>query len=256
MLRCYGILTPKTYTKMSKIYGLFGAMTGKVADVVMSVRNGEQIVRKYQPVVSNPNTPGQIQARAKLKLMSQLSAVMAPVLAIPRVGSKSSRNIFVSTNYGNVSYAEETNTASINLVGVQLTRSVLPIGGFNSAAREQDGVHVNLVNDLIPADVSRVVYAMFAKGADDSLEYRGSGVSSSRGDGQAAFGAILPNENRSFVVYAYGIRDNTEYARVTFGNLATPTAENVAKLIASRTLLETDITLTKTTGIQMAAVSA
>ena len=108
---------------MAKIYGLFGSMTGKVADVVMSVRNGEQIARKYQPIVTNPNTPAQVEARAKLKLMSQLSAVMASVIAIPRKGNVSSRNGFVKKNYQSLTYASQQ--ADIALANVQLTDSVV-----------------------------------------------------------------------------------------------------------------------------------
>lgn len=231
-------------------------MTGKLADTVMSVRNGEQIARKYQPVVFNPSTPAQIAQRAKLKLMSQLSAVMAPVIAIPRIGSVSSRNMFTKVNFGNTTFVDDTTTASINLEAIQLTRSVVPIGSFNSAARTADAVQVSLVDSNVPTDINRVVYAMFAKEADDSLEYRGSVVTSTRGTSAGVFQADLPLENRAFVVYAYGVRDNNENARAIFGNLTAPSAESVAKLIVSRTLLESDVTVTKTVGIEVAAQNA
>ena len=50
-------------------------------------------------------------------------------------------------------------------------------------------------------------------------------------------------------VLAYGMRDNTDAARATFGNLISPAAEDVAKIITSRVLLETDVTLTETKGV-------
>lgn len=240
---------------MAKIYGLFGSMTGKLADVVMTVRNGEQIARKYQPVVFNPSTPAQVAQRAKLKLMSQLSAIMAPVIAIARAGSVSSRNMFTKVNFRAATFIEETDTASINLEDVQLTKSVVAIGSFNSAARTAENVQVSLVAANVPADIDRVVYAMFAKEADDSLEYRGSVVATTRGTGAGAFQTDLPLENRAFVVYAYGIRDNSENARAIFGNITAPTAESVAKLIVNHTLLEDDVTLTKTVGIEVAAIA-
>lgn len=230
---------------MAKIYGLFGAMTGKLADTVMSVRNGEQIARKYQPVVYNPSTPAQVAQRAKLKLLSQLSAVMAPVIAIPRQGSVSSRNLFTKKNFPAITYDSALHQAQVTLSAVQLTRGVIPLGNL-SVLRAETYVSVALQDASVPSDIDRVVYALFAKATDDSMEFRGSVIASTRGTEESVFNADLPAEPRAFVVYAYGIRDNNENARATFGNLLTPTAETVAKLITTSTLTESDITLTKT----------
>ena len=71
--------------------------SGRVAGSVFAVRYGEVIERAYNPYVSNPKSEAQVEARAKLKLLSQLAAVVAPVLAMPREGAKTSRNKFVAT---------------------------------------------------------------------------------------------------------------------------------------------------------------
>lgn len=220
-------------------------MTGKVADAVMVVRNGEQIVRKYQPVVSNPNTPAQVENRAKMKLMSQLSAVMSPVIAIPRSGSVSSRNLFVKENYSLASFA--TDTATITLENVQLTKSVVALPTI-SATMGADSLSVGL--GVADPELSRVIYSVFVKENDDKLRYVTSAVQSIAGVDNLFSTAIPVSQgNRPLVVYAYGVRDNTDAARVIFENMTTPTASAVAQIVVSRVLTDADITLTETRGV-------
>lgn len=213
---------------------------------MFAIRNGVQVLREYNPSPLNPNTQSQIQARAKLKLMSQLSTVMAPVIAIRRQGSVSSRNMFVRTNYPLASYAD--NTASVELTGIQLTKSVVALPGV-SATRQGSSINVEL---SAPVNVDRVVYVFFSKQSDNTLRFIDSKVVTAPGTGNtfatdAAVGAAAA------VVYAYGVRDNTEAARVTFGNMQVITAETVAKVITSRVLLNADVTLTETKATEVAA---
>lgn len=237
---------------MAKIFGLFGSMNGKVADVVMAVRNGVQIVRKYQPIVSNPRTNAQIASRARLKLMSQLSAVMAPVIAMPKQGLTSTRNLFVRENYGKSSFAD--NTASITLTAVSLTKSVVSLPPV-VATRSQNAINV-VLSDAISLDVDRVVYALFTKLSDGSLRYYGNKIATAPGNDQGwgvSFDVATLDTN--FVVYAYGVRDNTDAARAYFGNMQALTAETVAKLVTQRILSESDITLTETRAVEIGATT-
>lgn len=237
---------------MAKIYGLFGAMTGKTADVVMAVRNGEQIIRKYQPIVANPSTPAQVEARAKLKLMSQLSAVMGPYIAIPKRGAVSSRNLFTKKNYGLTTYTN--NTADITLASVQLTDSVVGAPSLN-ANRAQDAQTTANVRFTRPlTDVNRVVYAAFVKGLDSKLRAVNSIVITEPGP-NSAWSASFEIGDSAAVILAFGVRDNTENARAIFGNLTALSTETVAKLIVSRTLTETDVTLTETVGVEVAPLA-
>lgn len=232
---------------MAKIYGLFGSLTGKLADTVMAVRNGVQIARKYQPVVFNPSTAAQVAQRAKMKLMSQLSAVAAPVIAIPRRGSVSARNLFTKKNFGAATFSD--NTASIVLSEIQLTDSVVAfpaIAGTRSA--EDISVYISNAEAQGHIDVDRVVYAMFAKNADGTARYVASTVVEAT-PGSNAFVGELPLVAQEVVVLAYGVRDNNENARVVFGELNVPSAQDIAKIVTSRTLTETDITLTETKGV-------
>lgn len=232
---------------MAKIYGLFGSMTGKLADTVMSVRNGEQLARKYQPMVYNPSTPAQVAQRAKLKLLSQLSAVMAPVIAIPRQGSVSSRNLFTKVNFGLTTYAD--NSADISLAGVQLTKSSV---GFSEVAATRDGAVVSVQLSRSESQVDRVVYALFVKETDNSLKLQDTAVVSVAGDEDTypttfSFQPALP-----LVVLAYGIRENSDAARAYFSNMSV-NAMSVAQVVTTRQLTDADITLTATKGIDVAA---
>lgn len=240
------VLTHKTYKIMAKIYGLFGAMTGKVADAVMVVRNGEQIVRKYQPVVSNPNTPAQIEVRAKLKLMSQLSAVMSPYIAMRREGTVSRRNLFVKKNYPTVTFAN--NKADINLLDVKLTKGVLAFPTITTS-RQPDFLTVS-INEVSAQNFDRVVYVMFERQDGGSLRHAADAVVvKSSSNNNFSTQLSMPSTNSRVVVYAYGIRDNSEAARVAFANLNITTPEMVANIVTSRYLLESDITLSETRAV-------
>ena len=222
-------------------------MTGKLADTVMSVRNGEQIARKYQPVVYNPSTPAQIATRAKLKLMSQLSTVFAPVIAMPKQGSISSRNMFFKENYVKMSYAN--NEADINLTDISLTKSVVSLPEVIFTRGTGYTIDFSLVPPV--SELSRVVYAIFMKTTDDERRYVSSLVATEPGAGSDYKVSSSLLSSIPYVVYAYGVRDNTEASKAYFGNLEVPTAESIAKLVTSRTLSESDITITETKAVEV-----
>lgn len=232
------------YKNMAKIYGLQGVLTGKLGNSVMAVRNGEQIVRQYQPIVANPSTQAQISARARLKLMSQMSAVMAPVIAIRRSGIVSSRNLFVKKNYKASTYSNDT--ASIDLNAVQLTDSVLGLGDFSATRGEGTAVAVSVSS----VGINRAVFAAFVKQPDSTLRLSETIVVSEVTGGNFQ-GSLALARTREYVVYAYGVRDNTEAAKAIFGSMEAVSAEQIAKLVTSRTLLESDVTLTETKAITL-----
>lgn len=219
-------------------------MTGKLADTVMSVRNGEQLARKYQPKVYNPSTSAQVAQRAKLKLLSQLSAVLAPVIAIRKVGPVSARNLFTKINFPFTTFNDEQ--ADITLTNVQLTSSTVGIPAVvaNRAAGQPSNLEVSLAS--LTTNIDRVVYITVVKNADQSLRVLSTKVVNTPGadfNFPTSLAAASPEE---VVVYAYGVRDNTDAARTVFGNLTAVTAESVAKVITTSVLTETDVTLSRT----------
>ena len=232
---------------MAKIYGLCGSMTGKLADTVMTVRNGEQIARKYQPMVYNPSTATQVAQRAKMKLMSQLSAVMAPVIAIPRQGAVSARNLFTKVNFKLATYAE--NSADIPLASVQLTKSAVALPEL-AATRDGNTITASLYRG--DGSINRVVYAVFIKEEDNRLRFLMSQIGNTPGDDNAFSTDINVRTTGAVTILAYGVRDNSEAARAYFGDL-TVSAEDSAKVVTTRQLTENDITLTETRGINVPA---
>lgn len=224
-------------------------MTGKLADTVMAVRNGEQLARKYQPVVFNPSTPAQVEVRSKLKLLSQLSAVFGRTIAIRRDGNVSSRNMFTKINYPLVSYS--SNEAQITLGDVQLTKSA--VGFPNITVTRGEGAAISAELSGPAYELSRVIYIVVEKETNGTLRLRGSEVVNTPGVG-FTFPTDLFASNKECVVYAYGIRDNNDAARAKFGNLEASTAETIATLISTRVLTDADITLTETKSATVAAV--
>lgn len=234
---------------MAKIYGLFGAMTGKLADTVMAVRNGEQLARKYQPIVYNPSTPAQVAQRAKMKMLSQLSAVLGPVIAFRRSGSVSARNLFTKKNFSKVSFADDE--ASIQLSQIDLTGGIIALPAI-IITRASENFSVRLSSGI--ADLSRVVYVLLMKQSDEKLRIAGTSVATVGGTDNN-WPSTLPLTTNDGVILAYGVRDNTERARVTFGDLIAPTAESVAKVITTASLLENDVSVTETQSSALPPVS-
>lgn len=221
--------------------------SGKLGATVFAVNSGVQIAREYQPKVTNPNTEAQQDTRARFKLMSQLSAIMAPVIAIKKDGLKTARNQFQSINFDIVEYENEN--ASINLNLVQLTKSNRSFVGFSADRSGGAAINVELLASMA-ATADRVVYIAYEKQIDGTLSLLGSKVSSVAGAG-GKFADTLPYTAGSVVLYAYAIKDTDASMTAKFGNLIAPSAENVAKLLVSSSENMNAVNLTKTAGLTM-----
>lgn len=236
---------------MAKFFGN-AVKYGKVGGSVFAVRNGVTIERQYQPKVFNPSTSGQVAARAKLKALSQLSEVMGSVIAIPRKGLVSPRNSFTKINYGAMSYENET--AEVELASIKLTEGIEALPAV-TATRASGGITARMADRVV--DVDRIVYALFRRNDDGTIYLVGSAVVDEAGaDGTYTTSIPTAYTNQTFVLYAYGVRDNSDNARATFGSISVPSAAMVAQLIVNRTLLESDVTLTETVAVVSAAGNA
>lgn len=223
--------------------------SGKLGATVFAVNSGVQIAREYQPKVANPNTEAQQDTRARFKLMSQLSAVMAPVIAIKKDGLKTARNQFQSINFDIVEYENEN--ASINLNLVQLTKSNRAFAGFSADRSGGTSIAVELLASMAET-ADRVVYIAYVKQADGELSFLGSKVCSAPGN-DGKFADTLPYTDEAVVVYAYAIKDTDASVTTKFGNLIAPSAEKVAKLLVSSSENMNAVNLTKTAGLTMNA---
>lgn len=222
--------------------------SGRVAGSVFAVRFGDVIERAYNPYVANPKSDAQVEARAKLKLLSQLSAILGDKIAMPRQGAVSTRNLFTRENYSAVTY--QNMQADINLTAIKLTKSAVGLPSV-VVTRGESAITASLA--FKTTDIDRVVYVMVVRDEENELSVLGSAVATAAGAGQD-WPASFENTTRTGVILAYGVRDNTEAARVMFGNLEAPTAQQVARIVVTRMLLESDITLTETRGGLLSAM--
>ena len=231
-----------------KINSVLGKMTGKVGNIVLTSVGGKVVGREYNPNVANPNTQPQQNTRSKFKLASQLSASMAPVIAIKKEGNVSARNLFVKENFPAIRYSQ--GVADINLNVVQLTKSQRSFIGFNADRSSGSAIAVEL-NDSAASALSRVVYIAYKKSADGSLLFFDSKVCSTAGaDGK--FKDVLNYTADAVVLYAYGMKDLEAGITTKFGNMSAQTAEDVAQLLVSNTENMSSVQLTKTAGLTMA----
>lgn len=234
---------------MAKQTSLFGKISGKIGSVVFSTSGGETISREYNPNVSNPNTMAQINQRARLKLMSQLSASLAPVIAIPKKGLVSARNQFTKMNFGQS--IAENGIAQISYENVQLTNGNLGLPTLEAVRAQESGITINLA-DSASQSVDRVVYILYRKTAEQRLQFVSSVIAEGAGV-NGNFPATLPYTEGDIVLYAYGMRDTSESARAKYGNLQVANALDVARLTAYRNISSEDFQFTQTRGATMYA---
>lgn len=204
--------------------------------------------------VANPNTEMQVETRSKFKLMSQLAANMANVIAIPREGTRSPRNIFFSINSEN---AETTNgVAQISLENVQLTKSskglpqVVVVRGSGSdtyAAQLSLAANVDTI-------ASRVCYVIMEKNSEGNLILLGDpivDVTSENKNATLDWGAASGLDGKNVVIYAYGMLDKDGAAAARYGNMQVEGSTDVARLVTNRTFSTADYSFTRTRGASL-----
>lgn len=99
-----------------KLAGFVGTGSGKLGASVFTVRKGVQVVRQYQPVVTNPNTAKQVGVRAVFALLSKNAKLLAGSFAFKAEGIQSERNLFVKRNWGVSVQVPETEDQSAVLM--------------------------------------------------------------------------------------------------------------------------------------------
>lgn len=224
---------------------LFGKINGKIGGVVFSTSGGIQISREYNPNVANPNTQAQVNQRARMKLMSQLSATMAPVITMQKMGLVSARNQFTKRNFG-YSYVSD-GEAQVSYENLQLTQgnAALPRINFGGSA----GSYYLQLEDSADASISRVVWIVYRKTAEGKLQFFYSAIEEEAGN-DGKFKHTLPVDfpTDNFVFYAYGMKDLNAKATAQYGDLNVTTANDLASLVATRKISMSDYQFTQTRG--------
>lgn len=239
---------------MGKVTSLYGKTTGKIGSIVFSTSGGETIAREYNPHVANPSTAAQVDQRAKMKLLSQLSASLAQSLVYTKSGLVSARNKFVKRNFENT-YALN-GVAQCSYENLQLTEGNLGLPALKLQAQVVQNVRqlgIALAEEP-NANVSRVVYNIYVKTEEGKLSFFKSQIVSVRlveGDYFPIGVASVPEGD--LVVFAYGMIDTSESATARYGELDVVTGSDLAKLVATRSISYTDYQFTQTRGATIGA---
>lgn len=234
---------------MARINSIIGKVTGKIGGMVFSSTGGEVIAREYNPNVSNPNTTKQVDQRAKLKLMSQIAAALAPVIVIPKEGLKSSRNLFIKKNFSSVDAV--SGVAQVTYENLQITAGNAALPAIHILRSQQAGVQVYL-EERCDAAVSRVVYIMYKKTSEQTLQYMQSVIAEAAG-ADGTFPAQLLYVEGDIVIFAYGMKDLNGKATATYSNYAVESGLDIAKLAMSRQMNLKDYQFTMTRGTTLFA---
>lgn len=245
---------------MGKVTSLYGKTTGKIGSIVFSTSGGVTIAREYNPHVANPSTLPQVNQRARMKLMSQISAILSPVIAMTKEGLTSRRNKFVSKNFEN-SYALN-GVAQISYENLQLTEGSIGLPQIVlNAGTEDISPFIYLASE--PAqNIARVVYCVFEKTQENRLALVKSVIATERNPAghsgyyfyadmtglSVSFTDIQGEFSKEYVVYAYGMIDTSEKATARYGNLNVQSASDLATLVANRTISFEDYQFTQTRG--------
>ena len=224
-----------------KLNGFVGKGTGKLGASVFAISGGEQIVRQYNPKVSNPNTDAQIEQRAKLKLMSQLAADLSQSIAFQKKGLVSARNQFISANIGKCSYAE--GKAEIPLEDLELA------GGSGNLPAPAVGENNALsLSAAAPTDVNAVVYAAYRTGNDFQLSLIEQKIVSVAGENKT-FPTTMEMPDDGYIVYVYGVKNNGKASVIEYMDYVAVVANNQAELEAIRSIVVKGGSLTATSAL-------
>lgn len=227
-----------------KLTGIFGKGTGRKGDAVFAVSGGVQIVRQYNPNVSNPNSDAQVEQRAKLKLMSQLAASLSRGIAIPKKGLISARNQFVSKNIGLCTF--EDGMAVVDMAPLQLTIGSTPIP-VPSVDRET-GVALSAA---VAGSFDKVFYVCVEITEDNKarifdIQEADPGVSNT-------FPAEMTLPEGAGFLYAYGAKFSSAQAKALYENYEIPNTNDVAQLSALKSTLLANAVLSATSGVEFEA---
>lgn len=211
---------------MARVYGIQGNVTGKIANAVYAVVKGVNVVRAYNASPANPQTPKQVESRAKLKELSQLSAAFAPIIGYQAKGLVSARNLFTQGNYEKVSYTNDV--ANVDITTLDLTGSRVGLGVLDYN-RSADGLSARIVG---PADgLIAVVYGVTVVKPNGAIIVKPVKVITTPGvDNTWSSGVISLATGDAGVIWAWGIRANDASQFAKYGYLMTA-ADNVASLM-------------------------
>lgn len=253
---------------MGKIQGIVGGISGKMGNAVFRQRNGETVISQYQPIVKNPNTINQQNARAAFKLATQLSAIMAP--AIGTMGTinrparqRTARNGFVARNYPLISTTSDPTsadkvTATIAMEKVQLTDSMKQFGTIQFQLVESGTMRVTITGlpslgaGNISAKIVLLGYEQLENGGTRAYVHTMVDVPKTENEGLITFNHNFTNlpMNAKYTVLSYGMIElTTGKTKVDYNNIHTPSDEEfISSVVIDQSLAEGSMEVTNTIG--------
>lgn len=208
-----------------KLNGFVGKGTGKLGSSVFAVSGGAQIVRQYNPQVANPQTSAQVEQRAKLKLMSQIAAALAPGLGFKKNGLVSARNQFIAKNIGLCTY--ENGVATVEVRDLHIAPGQVVLQDI-SVSRSSATVAAALIPGLAAGSLDRVIYVVANFTVDDKLAFVGASVAEEGNSHN--FAANITVAPEKCVCFAYGVKFNSASARIKFDEYIADAESNNAVL--------------------------
>lgn len=232
-----------------KLTGIAGTGSGKLGSQIYATVSGQQIVRQYQPRVSNPSTVAQTNQRAIFKLAAQVATSLAPVNAIPKSGLVSARNRFIKENFDLFSASD--GVAQVSYENLQLTEGKSGLPAIAVERASATGIKVYMAS-AVDNSVSRIVYILYKKTDENRLQYLNSIVVTSEGDDHVWAGnfAFVSGE---LVIFAYGMKDLGAAASSKYANYRVMNGQDIAQLVANRSISSTDFSFTETRGCTLHA---
>lgn len=235
-----------------KLVGITGTGTGKLGSSVFAVNSGVQIVRQYQPVVSNPSTEAQVEQRAKLKLASQLARDLKKSIAIPKDGLVTSRNKFMSRNFPLISYAN--NTAEVAIDSIQLTDSSLSFPAVSATVIEAATDLKITATNWVKGSYQKIAVEVYQRNNDGTLSHVLSDVKDGAdmdSYGLVAIDIAAGSINANSVIYVYGFNLLSDKAKATYANLSVNEGASTASLLASRIATSGDVEVSRTRAVDI-----
>lgn len=225
---------------MAKFYGGY-VKSGKLGSSVFAISKGVTVERQYQPRVYNPQTKGQVQQRAKFKLLSAMASVVSPFLCLLTEGLQTQANMFIRKNMQFVSYARET--ASISMPNVQIS------GGSNSfvtptlTIAQGTGTGSISAEAVEAAGYDGVVFLVVGTKRPSVARITGKVVLAPSGNAYSIEFSVT-GSFQEYHLYAYGIK-LTDRGISTYGDLDS-ISESVVQLSVSRLISEGMMTASAT----------
>lgn len=233
---------------MAKLGGLLSKARGSVGGTTFLINHGVQIAKAKIQQMSNPSTPAQVASRAKLKLLSQLSANVADFIAIRREALVTARNAFVKANYGFAAMID--GVAQLDLANMQFTKSSVGLVGFSVTRASGYGLPVQLAENVYGV-WDKVVWIVCKRLSDGRVQVSESKVVEITED--LPNGAtVMQDPGVDCTIHVYGIKVLSERGSIAFSNLAISDAGAVASIVTSGELRTSDIQLSETRGLYLA----